>query len=195
MFTFQALQFLIILIPGFISAKILDSLVVRKQDFKDLEIIIQALIFSLLIYTIGSIIGINSPIAFDPDNYLILVPQPWSFVWLILVSVGIAILFAVIMNQGWLMWLMRFLKITRKTSKISVWNDVFDTKPHRVIVDFLDGGQVFGWVEYFSDYCENPFIYLAQPQWIKKGKFENTGLDGLLITPDQKIRFVEFLKD
>jgi hypothetical protein len=195
MFTFQALQILIILIPGFISAKILDSLVVRRQDFKDLEIIIQALIFSLLIYTIGSIIGINSPIALDPDNYSILFPQPWSLVWLILVGVGLAILFAVILNQGWLMWLMRCLKITRKTSKISVWNDVFYTKSHRVIVDFLDGGQVFGWVEYFSDYSEKPFIYLAQPQWIKKGKFVETGLDGLLITPDQKIRFVEFLKD
>ena len=90
---------------------------------------------------------------------------------------------------------MRLLRITSKTSRLSVWNDVFDTKPHRVIVDFQDGRQVFGWVEYFSDYCYKPLIYLAQPQWIKKGKYIKTGLDGILITPDQKISFVEFLKD
>lgn len=195
MFTFQAIQILIFLMPGFISVKILDSLVVRKQDSKDLEIVIQALIFSLLIYTLSSLLKINNLITLDPNNYSISFPHPFLYIWIILISIGISFLFALIINQGWLMSLVRWLKITRKTSRLSVWNDVFYTKPRRVIVDFFDGSRVFGWVEYYSDYCENPFIYLAQPQWIKRGKFENTGLDGLLITPDQKIRFIEFLKD
>ena len=74
-------------------------------------------------------------------------------------------------------------------------DDVFTEKTHRVIIDFSDGRQIFGWVEHFSDYPDKPLIYLAQPQWIVDSKYIKTGLDGMLITNDQKISFVEFLKN
>ena len=51
MYSFQALQILIFLIPGFISAVILDTLVVRIEK-KELGKIIEALIFSMIIYTL-----------------------------------------------------------------------------------------------------------------------------------------------
>ena len=56
MYTFKALQILIFLIPGFISTAMLSVLIVRKEQ-KELGKIVEALIFSLLIYTIYSFVG------------------------------------------------------------------------------------------------------------------------------------------
>ena len=53
MYTFQALQILIFLIPGFISATILNVLIVRKEK-REFGKIVEALIFSMVIYTIYS---------------------------------------------------------------------------------------------------------------------------------------------
>ena len=64
MYTFQALQILIFLIPGFISATILNVLIVRKER-KEFGKIVEALIFSMFIYTIYSFIFGKAPIALN----------------------------------------------------------------------------------------------------------------------------------
>jgi len=51
--SFQTLQVLIFLIPGFIAQKIVDTLVVRKEK-KEFGKVVEALIFSMIIYTIYS---------------------------------------------------------------------------------------------------------------------------------------------
>jgi len=54
MYTFQALQILLFLIPGFISSAMLYSLVIR-HDKSELSRIIEALVFSLLTYAFYSL--------------------------------------------------------------------------------------------------------------------------------------------
>jgi len=196
MFTFQAIQILIFLIPGFIASRTLNSLVVRKKDYKDTESVVEALIFSMLVYVICAFLGIKSPIALDTATSSITFSEPISFLWLILVSLVLPIMFALVINYDVHMKIVRWLHITKKTSRLSVWNDAFLDKKPRVIIDFVDRKRVFGWAEHFSDYPDKPYIYLAQPQWIlEDGKYVDTGLDGMLITPEAKIGFVEFLKE
>jgi hypothetical protein len=89
----------------------------------------------------------------------------------------------------------RIFKITKKTSRLSIWHDIFYDKKPLVIIDFADERRLFGWVEYFSDDPDKPYLYVAQPQWIINDKYTPTGLEGILITPEQKISFIEFLKD
>jgi hypothetical protein len=65
MYTFQAIQIFLFLIPGFLALKILDAIVIRRQVQKDLERVIEALILSMIIYTIYSFTGEASPITMD----------------------------------------------------------------------------------------------------------------------------------
>ena len=196
MYTFQALQIFIFLIPGFISSKLLDTLVIRRQDQKELNGIIEALILSMIIYTLYSFTGLSNPIILNQANNTIAYNyDPKSFLLLTGASVLLPLFFAIVINNDLHMKIARTLKITKKTARLSVWHDTFYEKTSRVILDFADGRRLFGWAEHFSDDPDKPYIYIAQPQWIKGNKYIKTELDGILITPEQKIAFIEFLKD
>jgi hypothetical protein len=196
MYTFQALQIFIFLIPGFISSKLLDILVIRRQDQKELNGIIEALILSMVIYTLYSLTGLSNPIILNQaNNTKAYNYDPKSFLLLTGASVLLPLFFAIIINNDLHMKLARALKITKKTARLSVWHDTFYEKTPRVILDFADGRRLFGWAEHFSDDPDKPYIYIAQPQWIKGKKYIKTDLNGILITPEQKIAFIEFLKD
>jgi len=196
MYTFQALQLFIFLIPGFLASKLLNTLVVRRQDEKELDSIIEALILSMIIYTIYSFAGLSSPIALNQiSNNLVYNYDPKSFLLLIGASVLLPLILAIIINNDLHMKLARALRITKRTSRLSVWHDAFYDKRPLVQIDFADGRQLFGWAEHFSDDPDKPYLYIAQPQWIQKGKYIETGLEGILITPEQKISFIEFLKE
>src|SRR5687768_4383039 len=100
MFTFEAIQILIFLIPGFISAKFLDALVVRKQEQKELDTIIESLIFSMLIYTVYSFTSAKSPVTMDTTKTIFSYEyETTSFLWLIAISSILPILLAWIINN------------------------------------------------------------------------------------------------
>jgi len=197
MFTIQAIQLLTFLIPGFISSRVLDTLVVRKKEHKELEIITEALIFSLLIYAIFSLLGGVQPIVFSEEGayFSYGYESPKSLVIILSTSIILPVLIAGVLNNVLHMKLAQKLKITKKTGRLSVWHDVFYEKKSNVIINFVDGKRLFGWAEHFSDYADKPYLYLYAPQWIDGDEFIDIGIDGMLITPEQKIAFVEFLKD
>ena len=197
MFTFQALQFFIFLIPGFLSSRLLSMLVVRKEEKRELDSVVEALIFSMAIYTFFALTNEPSPIVLNEQNgEFTIAYNSIAFLILTVLSVVFPFLLAFIVNNDFVMSFARKLKITKKTSRISVWHDAFYLKRPLVVINFADGKRLFGWIEHFSDDPDKPFLYVYQPQWINKnGKYIDLGLEGMLITPEQKINFIEFLKD
>jgi len=196
MYTFQAIQIFLFLIPGFLASRILDAIVIRRQVQKELESVIEALIFSMVVYTLYSLTGEASPIILDQKGGMIAYRYDAnSFLILIGFSILLPVLLAIIINNDLHMRLARFFKVTKKTARLSVWHDIFYDKKPLVVLDFTDGRRLFGWVEHFSDDPEKPFLYVAKPQWIDGEKYIDTGLEGMLITPEQKISFIEFLRD
>lgn len=196
MYTFQAIQIFLFLIPGFMAAKILDTLVIRRQTQKELESMIEALIFSMIIYTVYSFSGEISPITLDQTNNSFAYNyDARSFMILVGIGILLPVLLAFIINNDLHMKLARVLKITKKTARLSVWHDTFYDKKPMVVLDFSDGRRLFGWVEHYSDDPDKPFLYVAKPQWIDGENYVETGLEGMLITPEQKISFIEFLKE
>lgn len=200
MYTFQALQILIFLIPGFISATILNGLIVRKEK-KEFERIVEALIFSMLIYTIYSVVSGRSPITLNQiEKSITYSYDSKSFLWLGLLSIGIPTVLSFFVTNDWHMKVARQLRISRKTARSSVWFDVFcDIKKH-VIINFKNGRRIYGWPMYYSNKPENPYIFLFRPAWIvedkksQKSKYVFLEVEGILITPEQKIESIEFLK-
>ena len=200
MFTYQALQILIFLIPGFISATILNVLIVRKAK-NDLSKIVEALIFSLIVYTFYSMISGKSPIQVQKlDEYTTYVYDGKSFLWLSIFSLFIPILLSILFTNDYHMKLARLLRISRRTARSTVWFDVFcDIKRH-IIINFENGRRIYGWPMYYSDNPDDPFIFLYKPSWIiedettHESEFISLEIDGILITPEQKIETIEFLE-
>lgn len=195
MYTFQALEILIFLIPGFISATVLNALIVRKEK-KELGKIIEALIFSMLIYTIYSFVSGRSPITLNQiEESITYSYNSESFLWLGLLSVGIPAALGLFVTNDWHMKAARKLRITRRTARSSVWFDVFcDIRKH-IIINFENGRRLYGWPMYYSNEPENPYIFLFKPAWIQEDKFVDLSVEGILITPEQKIESIEFLEN
>lgn len=197
MFTFQALQLLLFLIPGFISATILNALVVRR-DKKELESIVEALIFSMFIYTLHSAISGQSPVTIDQTEATISYSysyESWSLLWLIVLSVLTPLGLSFLITNDWHMKLARRLRISKRTARSSVWFDVFYDIKRSVIINLENGRRIFGWPLYYSDEPEKPYIFLHKPAWIEGEEFIDLDVEGILITPEQKIESIEFLQD
>jgi hypothetical protein len=118
-----------------------------------------------------------------------------SMLLLLLFAVGLPLLIAASINNDLHLRLARALRITRRTGKSSVWFDAFHKHPTDVVIDFADGRRLFGWPTFYSDDPSTPYIYLERPHWIVKSRFVDAGVSGILITPEEKIEFISFLKD
>lgn len=125
MFTYQALQILIFLIPGFIASIILDILVVRNKK-NDLSKVIEALSFTLVIFAIFSAATGRSPLSADKTGQIV----SWTydgqaFIWLIGISIVIPVILSFLDTHDYYMGLARWLTISKKTARTSVWVDLY----------------------------------------------------------------------
>lgn len=193
MYTFQALQVLIFLIPGLISSVLLNALISRKEK-NDLSKIVEALIFSMLTYFIYSLFIKESPISLSHLEKTFYSYDRNGLFLLIIISLLLSVIASWLIITDTHMKIARFFKLTNKTARKDVWLDAFyDNKKH-IIVNFKSGQRIIGWPEYFSDDAKNQYIFLSKPSWIDNNKYvdlKNT--KGLLITPNLAIEFIEFL--
>lgn len=188
----EALNILVFLIPGFISSAVLNTFAVRKGEQKELQRIVEALIFSMLVYAVYSLFG-RSPISLNQQNVPIY--DPISLLLLIAFSLAFPLLLSLFITNDWHMRFARWANITRKTSRPSTWYDVFSDENRNIVVNFEDGSRICGWPKHYSDDPEEPYIYLTNPHKVDGNKLVDTGFSGILITPEMKIEYIEFLKD
>lgn len=200
MVTFQALQIFVFLIPGFLSSKILDTLIVREQE-KEFGKLIEALIFSMIIYTLYSFVISTSPIVLTKDAGTISITYDfYSFLLLGLLSIIIPLGLSILITNDLHMKAARYLRISEKTSRMSVWQDVISELNNYIIIDFSDGRRICGWPIHYSETPWKPYMYLADPAWViedkdtNESKFVSLDLEGILITPEQRIEFIEVMK-
>lgn len=204
MTTFETFQILIFLIPGFFSSIILNILIVQKEKDK-FKILIEGLIFSLFFYALLVILKQNNPILPDKSTTgIIIIKYNWfPLILLFSFSIIFSVILAKLINYDIILRFARFIRITKKDSDNSVWYGVFNRHKKRrlIIINFFDGKRLAGLVKHFSDNPECPYIYLTNPAWViynKKTKkceyrtFKDT--NGILITPEQKITYIEFRK-
>jgi hypothetical protein len=178
--TLQALAALLVLLPGFLAAYVVQVLCVRRKQ-TELDKIIEALIFSFLIYLASvGFIGGTLPFAWhiqtgnDCSNSFAL-----SANWIKLVAVlfclpvafGAAASFLI--NSDILEWL-RKVKLTSRTTRSSTWNEVWEQKSlsGAVQVELSDGRNVMGWVVFYSDDPEEASIFLEDAAWVTPGTYE-----------------------
>jgi hypothetical protein len=198
--TIQALVVLFVLLPGFLAAYILQALVARPKQ-TDLEKVIEALIFSFLIYlTSALIIGTKLPLSWhlqqdSSGNLTYTIQTAWNKLWvLILLPTLFGVISAFLIKRDSLHWLRR-LHLTDRTTRSSIWNDVLQDITGVAQVELADGRSVMGWVTYYSDDPDEASIFLEKAAWVKTGtdELEPIAGPGILLTKQAGIKAVMFL--
>lgn len=195
----EALGILLILLPGFAAAYLVQILAARRKQ-SEFDKVIEALIFSLTLYLITlPFFGYSLPIAWhrgdetNPDTWQIFVVWP-HLTALALLAVLLGAIYAHSINHNWLTAPFRWLKVSKRSARSSVSNDVFSDLKGFVQVGMSDGRSVIGWLRYYSDGDETTEIFLEEAAWV-----ENDGNEspihgpGILLTKGLGIEYVMFL--
>jgi hypothetical protein len=201
--TLQALAAMLILLPGFLAAYILQALVTRPRQ-TDLEKLIEALIFSFVIYlTSVLLIGTTLPVSWrattdSSGNQTWTVNGSWGHLLiLLLLPILFGLVSAWLMQHDFVLRLLRRLSLTDRTSRASTWVDVLQDVDGVAQVELSDGRSVMGWVLYYSDDPDDASLFLERAAWVKSS---GDGLEpipgaGILITKEAGIRSIMFLDE
>jgi hypothetical protein len=196
---------LIILLPGFLTASIVRLLhsSLEKTDF---EKIVEALTYAFFDFAIYSAVFAPTRTLFDivakslekngpfPASSLLIILSPTSVGLLFAISIFLGTAIAMLLNVDSL-WLLRKIKVTKKTTRSGTYFDVFSDKSKSfVTIHFSDGRRLFGWPLYFDDTPKDPYLFLSSAKWLEDdgGEIDIKG-EGILVTPNNKIEFIEFL--
>lgn len=164
MFNLESFAVLIILLPGFLTKKIIDGLVIREKPSAVKEIT-EALLFSLVIYSFLLITSYFLPflkmftlktIAEKEFPKIIANINFGNVLFLLIGSVILGLGFVKIVHEGWYYRLLRNKKFTftNRTGRIDVWTDVFtEHRKKWILVTLEDGAKILGWPDFYS---ENP---------------------------------------
>jgi hypothetical protein len=194
----QALLALLILLPGFVSARIARMMSARSQ-MSELERVTEALIFSFFTYVIYLLLfGPHLPLEWRTDPTA---SGRYSFE-VFRARVFFLGAFSVLLGFGWgyikghdlLLKLLRKWKMTERTSRESVWNDAFVSLGGTVQVGLADGTSAIGWLGRYSDTGEERALFLERASWIaESGALTPVPGAGLLLTEKSEIKYVMFL--
>jgi hypothetical protein len=196
--TFQAIEIFVFLLPGFVTLFLVSHLVSTPQT-TEFDKIISALFYSFLTYTIYSLLTDLKPVyatitpsgSIQQFNFNL---NGKAFAILLVISSFLGLLASLSYTYDLHMKLFRFIKITKRTSRNTVWTDVFSDKKSYIIANLSDNQRAIGWPEYYSDTSGQEYIFLTQASWID----ENNNTipiqgPGLLITLGSKIESIEFV--
>ncbi len=198
---FETLLVLIVLLPGFLTSTILNALTVRRER-SQLEKIVEALVFSFIVYASWSWLVLRRPLQVEVERinekatrYSISV-SPSESIWLALIATALGLLMSFLLTNDVPTKLLRWPKITRASTRASVWSDVFTGMTRYVVVEFTDGRRIIGWPRYFSDTPKEGSLFLERAAWVlDDGNTVDISGPGILITKNMRIDNVVFLDD
>ncbi len=186
----QALVALLVLLPGFVSAAIARSLSAQSQK-SDLERVVEALIFSFFNYVFYvAIFGTSLPIEWLPSFQV----HRWRVVLLALMACVLGLLWGIARSKDLVLKRLREWNLTERTSRQSVWNDVFISLEGSAQVGLRDGRNLIGRIGRYSDADGERSLFLEAAYWVA----ENDQLiaipgKGILLTDKAEIEYVMFL--
>ncbi len=140
---FQALSVLFLLLPGFLCVRLVQALCVRSKQ-SEMDKIVEALLYSFLVYVVYALFFHSIPLALrvehlsSAERYFIETDTK-SLVLLALFSIALALVVAFLSNNDIAFSLLRKASITQRTSRTSLWSDVFHTLGGYVQVELVDG--------------------------------------------------------
>jgi len=137
----------------------------------------------------------------DGSSTYTLSTQGIGLVVMLSISLVLPIIIGCMITNDLHMRLLRSIHITGKSARESIWLDLFLNNKQSAIINFNDGKRITGFPQYYSDDPSSQYLYLYKPAWIlyneedKKDEFvDMDDVEGILITPQEKIESIMFLK-
>ena len=198
---FEVVILLLLLLPGFLCARLIQALCVRPEQ-TELDKIIESLLYSFVVYVaFVSLFGSSVPVGVQISSEngiqhygVELYARP--LLELAAISLLLALMSGFVITNDISGWVFRKLRLTQKTTRSSVWSDAFHDLGGVVHVELGDGRRVMGWLRYYSDEPKDASLFLENAAWVNSDTNEVVPIQGpgILITRDMGIRFVEFLE-
>ncbi len=192
----SVLGILLFLLPGFISAIVLRQIATRAKQ-SDFERLIEALVLSFILYlTSIPFFGNTLPVSWHEEAGSFKVHLQWLQLLLLFAeAVLFSLMYGVALQHDWLHKVLRKCKITEKTSRISVWNDVLqDVARVYLLVEIKDGRRLLGYLTYYSDDVDQSSLFLEDAAWLtEEGQQVAVEGPGVLLTKEAGITTVTFL--
>ncbi|HEV2298739.1 MAG TPA: DUF6338 family protein [Candidatus Acidoferrales bacterium] len=197
---FGTLAALFILLPGFITASILRTLCVRPAQ-SEFDKLIQALMYSFVVYVLFVSIVQRLPLEAiqrvqQADNvYYLPAVRYTDLVLLFGFAAALGLLLSIFITNDIHGKFFRRLSMSNRSSRPSIWQDVFSEVNEYVQVQFQDGRSLLGWPRYFSDSPDESSLFLENAAWIgEDGSIVDVPGAGVLITKEIVIETIMFLK-
>jgi len=202
--TIEAINILLLLIPGFLAGQIFYS-IFKTGEISASRRVLDAMLFSFIVYLLISVFLPWEPLAQVKLGDGTLDYLFSNNIKLILLSIVLVVLIPIIIGflyfNDYIHVVLRKLKITTKTSRGNTWNDAFSTQDRYLIITLKDGRRVRGYPSMFSTDPEEGFIYLFNPAWVNDDKKEDDDPDyfesnchGFLLNRNN-IELIEFTLD
>jgi hypothetical protein len=188
----------LVLLPGFVSARIVDSLCTKSKQ-SELDTVVEALIYSFFVYVL--LIATTGRLPFSVSVEIKGTTSEYSFVpalFPLAMSAGLAallgLLSAVNVNYTLTRQILGKLRVTRRLTKESVWIDAFENIGGYVQVQLKGGRSIIGWVRRYSETSTDPVLFLQNAAWVVEGKAVEIPGQGILIRKDAGIQTISFLE-
>jgi len=202
--TIEALNILLLLLPGFMAGQTFYSLF-KVEDISVSKRLLDAILFSFVIYMIVSSFTVWEPIAYVKSNSGQLEYVFSKNSTIILISLAAIVIVPILVGSlyfnDYIHFILRKINVTTKTSRNNTWNDAFLTQDRYVIVTLKDERRVRGYPTMFSTDPEEGFLYLYNPAWVNDNKKDENESDyiesnchGFLLNRDN-IDLIEFTLD
>ncbi len=197
-FKFEAIAVLVILLPGFLAARIEQRLTVNR-DQSELDKIVEAMLYSFVTYLIFAALSHSFPVAIEVENkgdisrYSI-ETDVLRLAFLAVIAIVLAVADSFAANNDLFGRLFRWMGVSRRSWRDSIWSDVFHNFGGAVQVELEDGRSVMGWLKYFSDRSEEASVFLEHAAWVGADlKLIRIEGPGIFLTRGSGIRSVTFL--
>lgn len=199
--TSEAFGILLLLLPGFACAYIVEKLTVRKKQ-SDFDKVIEAFLFSLILYiVVAPFFDFTLPLVWNrltlsgSEQYIL--HLRWLYLAVLAICAAVlAIIYSANLNHDWVLRLLRKIGVTQRTARNTIWNDTFqDIQASYVLVEIAGNRRLIGFVRYYSDDPEENSIFLEDAAWIldDEGTQQPILGPGILLTRLSGIESISFL--
>jgi len=187
------ISLLIYLLPGFITAWVYYGLTAFPKP-NQFERIIQALIFTIIIQGVTSII---KAITYLIGNNIFSLGI-WSKDLNLIVSILFAFLLGLIIsklsNNDHVYKILRKYNFTTLTSYPSEWYGVFSLNKTYIVLHLDDGRRLYGWPIEWPSQSESGHFSIGQAEWLTDdGSIKLDGVKTIVI-PSKLVKYIEFMK-
>lgn len=195
----DVISVLLVLLPGFLAAGIVQSLCVRPSE-TEFDKVVEALLYSFLCYVAFVAIVHRMPIRVvaehvspTVDHYT---PEVRTLDMLLLLGIGLALglLVSLSITNDLHTKFLRKLHLSQRTTRTSVWSDAFHSHHGPVEVQFTDRRLLMGVPVFYSDTPREGSLFLTNAAWVARdGTVTRIPGPGILITKNMPIQTIMFL--